>query len=170
MNQMDPLYVIDGVVAVGLGDLNPNDIESFQVLKDASTAAIYGSLGSNGVIMVTTKQGTSEKVQIDFDAYMGTQWNNNRYGVLNTEQYIQYASSADVTTTPLVISDPQYASRLQGETDWQDEIFQSGFMQNYNLAVSGGGRNSQFRISGGYVGQEGTIRTTDFERYNFRLF
>ncbi len=168
VNQNDPLYVIDGVVAAGLGDLNPNDIESFQVLKDASTAAIYGSLGSNGVILVTTKKGTGEKVRVEFDPYWGSQWNNNRYDLLNTEQYIQYASSADVTTTPPVITDPQYASRLQGETDWQDEIYQSGLMQNYNLVVSGGSKNSNYRISGGYVNQEGIIRTLDYERYNFR--
>jgi TonB-linked SusC/RagA family outer membrane protein len=168
VNQNDPLYVIDGVVAAGLGDLNPNDIESFQVLKDASTAAIYGSLGSNGVILVTTKKGTGQKVQVDFDAYWGSQWNNNRYDLLNTEQYIQYASSPDVTTTPPVITDPQYASRLQGETDWQDQVYQSGFMQNYNLVVSGGGKNSNYRVSGGYVDQDGIIRTLNYKRYNFR--
>ncbi|MCJ7715344.1 MAG: SusC/RagA family TonB-linked outer membrane protein, partial [Anaerolineales bacterium] len=169
VNNMDPLYVIDGVVAVGMGDLNPSDIESIQVLKDASTAAIYGSLGSNGVIVITTKKGTPGKVKVDLNAYWGTQWNNNRYDVMNTEEYIQYASSSDVTTTPPVISDPQYASRLSGaETEWQDEIYQNGFMQNYNLGVSGGGINSTYRISGGYVGQEGIIKTTGYERYNFR--
>ncbi|MBN2349170.1 MAG: TonB-dependent receptor [Bacteroidales bacterium] len=164
----DPLIVIDGVVAAGLGDVNPNDIESIQVLKDASTAAIYGSQGSNGVILVTTKQGVSGKVKVDFDAYWGTQWNNSRFDVLNTEQYIQYASSPDVTTTPEAITNPIYASRIQGETNWQDEVFQTGFMQNYNLGVAGGGENSTYRISGGYVSQEGIIKTTGYERYNFR--
>jgi TonB-linked SusC/RagA family outer membrane protein len=168
VNQNDPLFVIDGVVAAGLGAINPNDIESIEVLKDASTAAIYGSLGSNGVVLITTKRGTGEKVRIDFDSYWGTQWNNNRYDLLNTEQYIQYASSSDVTTTPPVITDPQYASRLQGETDWQDEVYQSGFMQKYDLVASGGGKNSNYRISGGYISQDGIIRTTDYERYNFR--
>ncbi len=169
VNNMDPLYVIDGVVAAGLGALNPSDIESIEVLKDASTAAIYGSQGSNGVIIVTTKKGASGKVKIDFNSYWGTQWNNNRYDVLNVAQYIQYASSADVTTTPQVITDPQYDSRLHGaETNWQDEIFQHGFMQNYDLSVAGGGDNSTYRISGGYVSQEGIIRSTGYERYNFR--
>lgn len=169
VNNMDPLYVIDGVVTTSLTGLNPSDIESIQVLKDASTAAIYGSLGSNGVIMVTTKKGTPGKVRVDLDAYWGTQWNNNRYDVLNREQYIQYASSPDVTTTPAVISDPQYADRLNwAETNWQDQIYQNGFMQNYNLSVSGGTANSNYRISGGYVGQDGIIKTTGYERYNFR--
>jgi len=166
---MDPLYVIDGVIAAGMQDLNPADIESIQVLKDASTAAIYGSLGSNGVIMITTKKGSSGRVKVDFDAWWGTQWNNNRYDVLNTEQYIQYGSSPDVTTTPPVISDPQYASRLSGaETNWQDQIYQKGFMQNYNLGISGGGQNSTYRISGGYIGQDGIIKNTGYERFNFR--
>lgn len=169
VNNMDPLYVIDGVVTTGLGGLNPSDIESIQVLKDASTAAIYGSLGSNGVIMVTTKKGIPGKVKVDLDAYWGTQWNNNRYDVLNREQYIQYASSPDVTTTPPAITDPQYASRINwADTNWQDQIYQNGFMQNYNLSVSGGTANSNYRISGGYVGQEGIIKTTGYERFNFR--
>lgn len=168
VNQMDPLVVIDGVVASGLDNLNPNDIESIDILKDASTAAIYGSLGSNGVIIVTTKKGTSGKTWVNFNSYWGSQWNNKRYDLLNTAQYIQYASSPDVTTTPPVITDPQYAERLQGETNWQDEVYQSGFMQNYDLNVSGGGKNSNYRISGGYLSQEGLIRTLDYERYNFR--
>jgi len=165
----DPLIVIDGVVAAGLGDINPSDIESIQVLKDASTAAIYGSQGSNGVIMVTTKKGASGQVTVSLDAYTGTQWTTKRFDLLNAEQYIQYASSADIAGTPPVISDPQYADRLTGaDTDWQDEIFQSGKLQNYNLAVAGGGENSVYRISGGYVQQDGILINTGYERYNFR--
>jgi TonB-linked SusC/RagA family outer membrane protein len=116
--------------------------------------------------MVTTKKGTPGQVKVDLDAYWGTQWNNNRYEVLNVAQYIQYAGSADVTTPPPVLSDP---TRLGlAETNWQDEIYQNGFMHNYNLALSGGGANSSYRISGGYTGQDGIVKTTGFERYNFR--
>jgi len=166
VNYNGPLIVIDGVVAAGMGDLNPSDIESVQVLKDASTAAIYGSQGSNGIIMITTKKGTPGMVKVDLDAYWGSQWNNNRYDVLNVAQYIDYAGSADVTTPPPVLGD---AARLGlAETDWQEKLFQRGFMQNYNLALSGGGLNSSYRISGGYTGQDGIIKTTGFERYNFR--
>lgn len=166
VNDNTPLIVIDGVVAAGMGNLNPEDIESIQVLKDASTAAVYGSQGSNGVIIVTTKKGTPGQVKVDLDAYWGTQWNNNRYEVLNVAQYIDYAGSADVTTPPPVLNDPERLGLA--ETNWQDEIYQNGFMQNYNLALSGGGVNSSFRFSGGYTGQDGIVKTTGFERYNFR--
>ena len=166
VNYNGPLIVIDGVVAAGMSDVNPNDIESVQVLKDASTAAIYGSQGSNGIIMITTKKGVPGTVKVDLDAYWGQQWNNNRFDVLNVSQYIDYAGSADVTTPPPVLGD---AARLGlAETDWQEQLFQKGFMQNYNLALSGGGLNSSYRISGGYTGQDGIIKTTGFERYNFR--
>jgi len=169
VNSNDPLIVIDGVVSTGMGSLNPNDIESVQVLKDASTTAIYGSKGSNGVIMITTKKGKSGKVKVDFDAFWGQQWNNKRYDLLNVEQYIDYASSTDVTTTPEVITNPFYASRLSWtETDWQENIFQKGLMSNYNVGVSGGNENSAFRLSMGYVGREGIIIGTNYERYNFR--
>ncbi|MFN8257078.1 MAG: TonB-dependent receptor [Bacteroidales bacterium] len=166
MNSNEPLFVIDGVVSNGMGNLNPSDIESVQVLKDASTTAIYGSLGSNGVILITTKKGTTGKVVVDFESYIGQQWNNNRYELLNVDQYIDYASSADVTSPPPVLNDP---TRLGwAETNWMDEIFQKGFMQNYNLGVSGGNENSVFRLSMGYVGQEGIMIGTDYERFNFR--
>ena len=166
MNSNDPLIVIDGVVATGMGNLNPNDIESLQVLKDASTTAIYGSLGSNGVILITTKKGSSGKVNVDFESYFGQQWNNNRYDLLNADQYIEYASSSDVTSPPAVLTD---AARLNwADTKWMDEIFQKGFMQNYNVGISGGNENSSFRLSMGYVGQEGIMIGTDYERYNVR--
>jgi TonB-linked SusC/RagA family outer membrane protein len=166
MNSNDPLIVIDGVVANSMLNLNPNDIESIQVLKDASTAAIYGSLGANGVLMITTKKGSSGKVKIDFDSYWGQQWNNNRYDLLNTQQYVQYAEeTGDPEDLPAFISDP--ARTGLAETNWQDEIFRKGFMQNYNIGVSGGNENSTFRISMGYIEKEGIMIGTDYNRYNF---
>lgn len=159
-NDNTPLYVIDGVIASGLGNLNANDIETMTVLKDASTTAIYGSQGANGVVMVTTKQGRSGKVQISLDAYTGVQSTNARYDLLNTAQYLQYASDNGVS--------PTRANIPNTTTDWQDALFQSGIMQNYNLSVSGGGENSNFRISGGYMDQEGIIVETGFKRYSFR--
>jgi TonB-linked SusC/RagA family outer membrane protein len=169
MNSNDPLVVIDGVVTTGMGNLNPNDIESVEVLKDASTTAIYGSLGSHGVIMVTTKKGKAGKTVIDFDSYAGQQWNNKRFDLMNVDQYIQYASSADVTSPPLVITDPQYASRLHGaNTNWQDQIFKKGTMGGANLGVSSGTENGNYRISGGYIKSDGDIIGTGYDRYNFR--
>lgn len=167
VNNNEPLYVVDGVVAASISNLNPNDIESIQILKDASTAAIYGSLGSNGVIMVTTKKGVAGKPVVSFEAYGGTQWSKKRFDLMNTEQYIQYATGG-AFATPLVMTDPQYQSRLEGETDWQEEIFRNAPMQNYNLSVSGGGENSSFRLSAGYLNQDGIIIHTGYERYNLR--
>ena len=167
VNNNDPLYVVDGVVTASITNLNPNDIESIQILKDASTAAIYGSLGSNGVIMVTTKKGASGKPVVTFEAYGGSQWTTNRFDLMNTDQYIDYASGG-AFASPLVITDPAYSSRLQGETDWQDQIFQNAPMQNYNLGVSGGGEKSSYRLSAGYLNQDGIIIHTGYERYNLR--
>jgi len=169
MNSNAPLIVIDGVVSAGMANLNPSDIESIEVLKDASTTAIYGSLGSHGVIMITTKKGISGKMKVDFETYYGQQWNNKRYDLLNVAQYIEYASSPDVTTPPPVITDPQYASRLHGaETNWQDEIFKKGNMQNYNVAVSNGNENGAYRFSAGYIKTDGIMISTGYERYNIR--
>jgi TonB-linked SusC/RagA family outer membrane protein len=166
VNNNEPLYVVDGVVTTSISSLNPNDIESVQILKDASTTAIYGSLGSSGVIMVTTKKGIVGKPVVTLDSYLGTQWTTNRFDLMNTEEYLEYASTA--FAAPLVITDNQYASRLNGETDWQDEIFQSAPMKNLNLGVSGGGENSSYRLSAGYLNQDGIIIHTGYERYNFR--
>lgn len=167
-NNNDPLFVVDGVIAASIGNLNPADIESVQILKDASTAAIYGSQGSNGVIMITTKKGVGGKAKITLDGYAGTQFTTKRFDVMNTSQYIEYAKSG-AFAAPIVMTDPAYASRLVGaETNWQDEIFQSGKMQNYNLGLTGGGENTSYRISAGYLQQDGIIINTGYERYNFR--
>lgn len=167
-NNNDPLYVIDGIIAGGLGSLNPNDIENIQVLKDASTTAVYGSRGANGVVLVTTKSGkASQKAQLSLDSYTGVQFNSNRFDLLNRDQYIQYAREI-TETTPERITDPQYADFIDHETDWQDEIFRTGVLRSINLGLSGGGENSNFRFSGGYLNQEGAIVETEFERFNFR--
>ncbi|MDT0691158.1 TonB-dependent receptor [Salegentibacter sp. F188] len=167
-NNNDPLYVIDGIIAGGLGSLNPNDIENIQVLKDASTTAVYGSRGANGVVLVTTKSGkASQKAQLSLDSYSGVQFNSNRYDVLDRDQYIQYAREI-TETTPERITNPEYADFIDNDTDWQDEIFRTGILRSVNLGLSGGSENSNFRFSGGYLNQEGAIIETEFERFNFR--
>ncbi|MFY0627233.1 MAG: TonB-dependent receptor [Reichenbachiella sp.] len=166
VNNNNPLYVIDGVISSSIGSLNSSDIESIQVLKDASTTAVYGSKGSNGVIVVTTKSGKSGQIQVSLNAYAGSQWTDERFDLLNTDQYIDYVTDAFGAVPRM--TDPQYASMLNNNTDWQDAIFQSGAIQNYNAAVSGGGENSSFRISAGYLSQDGVIVGTSMERYNFR--
>lgn len=165
-NNNNPLYVIDGVISGGMNNLNPRDIESIEVLKDAATTAVYGSQGSNGVVLITTKTGSaSEKATLSFDSYTGVNFVTNRYDLLNTQQYTQYAN--DIASPPR-LNDPQYADFANNETDWQDEIFRTGLMQNYNIGLAGGNENSNYRISGGYLGQEGAFIDTDFERFNFR--
>ncbi|MDN3594444.1 SusC/RagA family TonB-linked outer membrane protein [Zunongwangia endophytica] len=166
-NNNSPLYVIDGIISSGMGDLNPNDIENIQVLKDAATTAVYGSKGSNGVVLITTKKGKgSQKASLNFDAYSGVNFITPRYDLLNTQQYIQYLGELDAT--PTRVSDSQYVDFIDNDTDWQDEIFRAGLMQSYNLALSGGNENSNYRFSGGYLGQEGAIIETGYERFNFR--
>src|SRR5690606_24784787 len=166
-NNNDPLYVIDGTISSGMGNLNPNDIKSIQILKDAATTAVYGSKGSNGVILITTKSGTpSEKATLSFDSYTGVNFGDERFDVLNTQQYTRYAS--EIGPTPDRVSNPAYASYMANETDWQDALFRTGFMKNYNLALAGGNENRNFRFSVGYLGQEEAMVETDYERFNFR--
>lgn len=171
VNDNSPLIVIDGVVGARLEDLNPGDIESMQVLKDASTTAIYGALGSNGVIMVTTKKGLSGAPKVTFETWQGVQTQKKRYDVLNTQQYIQYAKDwGDIPggSVPARITDSQYSSYLNTDTNWQDALFQDGSMSNYNLGVSGGTENSSYRVSASYLDQDGIITETAFNRFNFR--
>jgi TonB-linked SusC/RagA family outer membrane protein len=177
VNDANPLFVVDGVVSTGINNISPSDIESIEVLKDASTAAIYGSLGSNGVIMITTKKGKAGNVVVNLEGYYGVQYSTKRYDLLNSAQYKEYATGG-AFTTPAVYSNPIYADRLLGkgpsrpnggETDWQDEIYQKGPMQKYDLSLSGGNDNSTFRLSAGYLNQRGIVIKTGMERYTFRV-
>ena len=161
-----PLIVVDGVIVQGLGDVNPNDIESITVLKDASTTAVFGAQGSNGVIVVKTKGGTSGETKIELSSYIGTQQVAKRFDVMNREQYLQHAENWGVAQGR--IGDPQYADLINNDTDWQDEIFRDGLMQSHNIAVSGGTENSTFRVGAGYISQEGVMLNTATDRYNFR--
>ena len=186
-----PLYVVDGYP---LGDqnlnaVNPNDIESIEILKDASAAAIYGSRGANGVVLITTKSGKSGKLNINFDTYAGIQQVGKKMDVLNRDQFIEYSKEAFNTNYVSKVagakaSDPlsarPSASRYKypevfdtnpsglPNTDWQDEIFRSAPVQNYQLSLSGGDAKTQYMFSGGYYSQDGIVINTDYERYNAR--
>jgi TonB-linked SusC/RagA family outer membrane protein len=157
-----PLYVIDGVIAGSLLSVSPSDIESMTVLKDASTTALYGSQGSNGVIMVTTKQGKKGVSKFNFSTYVGFQDITKRYDVLNTKQYLQYQT--ELGTAP--INRP--AEIFENDVNYQDELFKSGMMQNYNLSFSDGSDTATSRYSADYIKQEGAVISTGFERYSFR--
>ena len=165
----DPLYVIDGMPASGLNQINPADIESIEVLKDASTAAIYGSRAANGVVLVTTKKGNKGKPKVSLDAYYGVQNAWKTLDLLNVDQYLDFGRELLTNSGDDI---PQRFNDL-GEfanvrTDWQDEMFQSAPIQDYNVSVSGGGESSLYNISMGYFAQDGIMKGVDFERVSFR--
>jgi len=149
----DPLYVIDGFIGGALPP--PEDIESIEVLKDASATAIYGSRGANGVIMVTTKRGKKGRTNIDFNASYSLQNEINRLDLLNKQQFTEYIQDTN----------PDFTA-LNGNTDWQDEIFQTGNIQNYQLGVSGGSDNINYYLSGTYYDQKGIIINSGFQRFS----
>ncbi len=156
-----PLFVIDGVITGNLSGLNPSDIASISVLKDASTTAVYGAQGSNGVIVVTTKKGKKGVGTLSFNTYTGVQSIAKRYDVLETVDYLNYVSEYGVFPNRPV-------ETFRTNTDWQDEIFRTAFIQDYNVSYSGGGETGNYLFSGGYQKQEGVIIETGFERYSFR--
>lgn len=158
VNNSDPLYVIDGLATSAMNFLNPSDIKSIEILKDASATAIYGARGANGVILITTKQGDKENSQINFDAYTGLQEKWRTLDMMNAKEF--------ATITGRDYSDPQYSTY---DTDWQEEIFQLAPVQNYHLSATGGTEKSSFAISGGYFNQDGIIKGSDFQRLTFRI-
>lgn len=165
----DPLYVIDGMPAAGLNQINPSDIESIEILKDASTAAIYGSRGANGVILVTTKKGKIGKPLVSLDAYYGSQKAWKTLDLLNSDQYIAFGRDLlGNAGQPVPVRFDDLGEFANLETDWQKEMFRTAPIQDYNLNVSGGSENSLYNFSLGYFGQEGIMRGTDFERVSLR--
>ena len=156
-----PLFVIDGVIVGNLSGISPADIENVSILKDASTTALYGARGSNGVVLVTTKTGKLGKGKLNLSTYTGAQMVTNRYDLMNTTQYLQFAANSNVfPDRPLEL--------FQNNTDWQDEIFQVGLIEDYKLDYSKGTENSSQFFSAEYLKQEGTIINTGFDRYSFR--
>jgi TonB-dependent starch-binding outer membrane protein SusC len=153
----NPLYVIDGVPGADPTAISPDDIESFNILKDASAAAIYGARGANGVIIITTKRGT-ERVgsQIEFNTYVSAEMVANRLDLLSGEEYRNFVNARPGLQT----------SFLDGgaNTDWQDEIYRTGISQNYNLAFSGGDRNTFYRASISHSNFSGVVIGTEKTR------
>ncbi len=156
----EPLYVIDGIPTSDTRSLNPADVETMTILKDASSAAIYGAQGANGVVLITTKRGKSGKSKVSLDAYTGFSEVWNTLQVLNGEQY------RDLMTEMGQSTDWQ---RYNNNTDWQNEVFKRGVSQNYQLSVSGGNDETTYYISGGWVKQEGAVRSAQMDRANFKV-
>lgn len=168
-NGGEPLYVVDGVPldgVAGLNLLNPNDIQTIDILKDASAAAIYGTRGSNGVVMITTKRGKAGKTQVNFESSVGVSNVWRKLDLLNNTQYVDYMKSLYPTNT---FYNNANNPALQNNTNWQDQAFKQGIMQNYNLGISGGNEMATYNVSGGYFKQDGTILSTDFDRYSLRV-
>jgi TonB-dependent starch-binding outer membrane protein SusC len=179
----DPLFVIDGFPTGNISSFDAKDVESLEVLKDASAAAIYGSRASNGVIMITTKKGKRDnRLAIGLDTYVGFQNPSKKIDLLNTDQYIEYAKAllgpvafaAIPRFQPANFNQPIYAGATQTyaqtNTDWQDEYFkQNALLTQSNLSVSGGNNVSRFYSSGGYFKQDGIAQGLSYERGNFRI-
>ena len=156
----DPLYVVDGVTLDNISFLSANDIESMQVLKDASSAAIYGSRAANGVILITTKTGVKGNAKISLNSYAGITSLTKRIESLNLEQYRDLLSDRGSTTAlPTTLTD---------KTDWYDETFQNALTQNHQLSISNASDKMNYYLSAGYTSEEGIIKVAFFERFNFR--
>lgn len=159
----EPLYVVDGIVREsGLEGINPEDIQSLQVLKDASSTAIYGSRGANGVVLVQTKSGKAGQTQVVFDASVGV---SNAYHIpekLGTQEYAQALVNNGLASTE---SMADYLNGTNPGIDWMDKLLQTGVTQNYKLAISKGNEDTQFYVSGNYMNHKGVIYNTQFKRY-----
>ena len=163
----DPLYVIDGIVREsGLTGLNPEDIRSMQVLKDASSTAIYGSRGANGVVLITTKTGKANTREITLDAKVGIGTVAKRYETLSPYEFATLFNTYRANT----FSQDQLTAFQNGTagTDWQDQIYQTGITQDYKLTFSGGSDKTQYLVSGNYVGQDGVVIENKNERFQAR--
>lgn len=164
----NPLYVVDGVISGANRDFNFNDIESIQVLKDASAAAIYGSRAGNGVIIITTKQGAEGKMKIDLSSRRSLQ-TLPRYNLTNRDQWIKLNDLAFMNRIADGNSNINgLANHFEGNTDWQEEVFKTGIVDDHNISFSGGGRDSRYFISGNYQSNSGTVIGTQSERYTLR--
>lgn len=187
----EPLYVVDGVIWQGgstnssslglnlgngksssvspLSTLNPSDIVSMEILKDASATAIYGAQGANGVVLITTRRGTEGKAKFSYESLFGVQDQMRRLDMMNLREYATY-SNAILATTSGGTEQPEYSdpSLLGKGTNWQDAIFRTAYMHSHNVSAQGGSEIVKYYVSGSFMNQEGTIIGTEFNRYAFR--
>lgn len=165
----DPLYVVDGLPLPDRPDyLNPNDIASIDVIKDAAGAAIYGTQGANGVILITTKKGQAGETRVSFNAQYGASEVPGQLDMAEAAEYATLRNEAAINAGQA----PAYQNptSLRGQsTNWQDQIFQTGTFQKYSLGVSGGGDGFSFRVSGDFTDETGIVETSDFRQINFRI-
>ena len=168
-----PLIIIDGVPVVDsdrsavnasnpLANINPADIQSYEVLKDGSATAIYGSRAANGVILITTKRGASGKAKVSYNTAMGFNEEVSRFELLTGDQFVEIANEKRSNLGQSTLANPGV------NTDWQDLIFRKGFTQQHNLSISGGSDATKYFFSLGFTDQESAIRPNDLKRYSFR--
>lgn len=157
----DPLYVVDGVVTSSIKYLAPTEIESMQVLKDASAAAIYGSRAANGVILITTKGADSEKAKVSLSLSYGLTDVVNKFDVLNVAQYKELQDE--------IVGGIALPDGLTDQTDWFKETYKTGSTQNYQVSIAQKGKSMSYYISGGYARDKGIIQSSFYQRYNFRV-
>jgi len=155
----DPLYVVDGIPTNDINFLAPADIESMQILKDASSAAIYGSRASNGVVLITTKAGKAGQSKISFNSYIGASNVIKQLKSLNVDQYKELMDELGIVTLPDGLTD---------QTDWFKETFRTGLNQNYQLSISSGNDKLRYFLSGGYTEEKGVLNVAYYKRYNIR--
>ena len=168
LNDASPLFVVDGMILDNINFLNPNDIESVDILKDASAAAIYGARGANGVILITTNRSTIDRpTEIKINSYYGWQQVARTVPVTNAREYAILANeaAANENRTPPFDDPGEFG---QG-TDWQDEIFRIAPMKNLSISASGGTSRSAYNLSANFTGQDGIIYNNHLDRYSFRL-
>lgn len=169
-NGSDPIYIVDGVETGGISHIQPYEIESMQILKDASATAIYGANGSNGVVIVTTKRGQPGKTQVNFNSYVGYNLAPKRYDIMDADEYSAFYSALRGPRPEYeqAFREKYYGEGWQEGTDWQDLVFHNGMSQNYHLSIAGGGENNNFSIAFGYNRDNGNVIKTNAERYTIR--
>ena len=158
----DPIYIVDGVQTYNTNEINPSDIESFTVLKDASSAAIYGSSGANGVVLITTKRGKNQKLKLDFNTSLTVSQVWKKMSVLDGSQFKDLAIEMGET------SDPVFWDKYNLNTDWQKEIFRNALSQNYQLSATGGTQKTTYYFSGSWVDQNGIVLNNSVKRATFK--
>lgn len=157
----DPLYVVDGVPVDNINFLSPNDIENLSILKDASSAAIYGSRAANGVVLITTKSGSAGNAKVALNVQYGMTKVGKSMEALNTEQYRELQEEIGAVN-------PTALEGLTDQTDWFDEVYKTGQTQNYQVSVSNGNEKMKYFLSAGYLDEKGILEGTYFKRYSFR--
>ncbi len=167
-----PLVVVDGLVDVDINSVNPNDIQSVSILKDASASAIYGNRAANGVIIIKTKQGVQGKPVMEFGTYVSFAEPSNTIDLLSASEFIEFANTKNIAASgnpiPVFDSQAKIDEAIANSVNYQDEVYRTAIAQNYQLSFRGGAENVNYFVSGNYLDQEGLAINTNYKRYSLR--